>query len=375
MGRQRGVQLSAQPKPGAGGTLLTAVLAVAVGLAGLEAFARLIDGVGFSARSFVAERLALRGGGYPGVYDPRLGHIPAPGYDGTANVWKTRVTIDAASLRRNAPGQTTPVPAAVVAVGGSKTFGNGVSDAETWPAQLQGMLGQPVANGGVFGFGIDQSVLRAETLVPEYRPWAVVVSFAYGDVRRAQLIQSDGIEKPYFEIADGGLVLRNVPPSANRPRVGQMGLVRAALGYSYLADWTARRLDATGWWYGSGFPPVEANTDGPRVACMLMGRLKALAEVSGAVVLVVAQYGPRNLTAPDDPVSVEELKGTARVLECAKAAGLATLDTLPALRTRYQAGRSTFEGQYFLRMSMSVAGNRMVAEQVADALARTVNGD
>lgn len=380
MARQRGPQQQAgpnseaRPKSGLTASVLTVLAALVVSLTALEVGVRALDGIGFGLRNYVADRLSLLASAYPSVYDPQLGYVPRPDYDGTANAWNTRVSIDSASLRRNAPGRPVSKPAAVVAVGDSYTFGDEVSDADTWPAQLEGLLGQPVANGGVFGYGLDQAVLRAERLVPEYRPWSLVVSFIYGDVRRTQLVQRTGVEKPYFQVVDGQLVLRNVPPSPNRPRIEQMGLVRTVLGYSYLADWTARRLAVTDWWYGGGFPQVQAHDDGPQVACLLMRRLRALQDASSARVLVVAQYIPRNFTTPEDPKSVEELSGSARLLDCAAKAGLDVLDTLPALQARYRASPSGFLGQYFVQAHMSAAGNRLVAEHVADALARAHNG-
>ena len=43
--------------------------------------------------------------------------------------------------------------------------GDEVDDREAWPAQLQGLLGRRVVNGGVTGYGLDQMVLRAERFV------------------------------------------------------------------------------------------------------------------------------------------------------------------------------------------------------------------
>lgn len=364
----------ARPKSRSTASAATVVFALVALLVGFEAIARLLDGVGFAPRNFVAEKLSLLASGYPGTYDPELGYVPAADYDDTPGTWNVRVTVGPRSLRDNVSGEPTPVPAAVVAAGGSYTFGDAVSDAHTWPAQLEGLLDQPVANGGVFGYGLDQTVLRAEKLAAEHRPLALVVAFAYDDVRRTQLVQSAGVEKPYFEVVDGRLELRNVPPSPDRPRIGQLGVLRTVLGYSYLADWVARRADATGWWYGPGFSEVRVHTDGQQVACLLMRRLRAVQDTTGARVLVLAQYAARNLATPDDPRSVEELTGTGRVLECAAKAGLVAVDTLPALRVRYRAGRTTFVGQYYVRSVPSAAGHRVVAEQVADALASAYGG-
>src|SRR3546814_20703898 len=93
-----------------------------------------------------------------------------------------------------------------------------------------------------------------------------------------------------------------------------MGLVRTVLGYSYLADWTARRLAATQWWYAGGFPPVQVHDDGPQVACLLMQRLTALQDRGGGRVLVGPQYIPRKPLKPEHPPSVEDPSGPAAPL-------------------------------------------------------------
>ena len=44
-----------------------------------------------------------------------------------------------------------------MAVGDSFTFGDEVNDGQTWPAQLQQLTGRRVINGGVSGYGFDQT--------------------------------------------------------------------------------------------------------------------------------------------------------------------------------------------------------------------------
>lgn len=368
-------QSGAKKKSGKSARLVTMAMAVVLVLGGLEVLLRVVDGVAFEARNFVADRLSLFASAYPSVYDPLLGYVPTPNFSSTTNAWNTDVTIDRLSLRQNAADAPTPNPVAVLAVGGSYTFGEEVPDSETWPAQLDASLGQPVANAGVFGYSLDQVVLRAERLVPELEPWALVVSFIYADMRGTQLIQRTGVEKPYFDVVNGDLALRNVPPSRNRPRIEQMGVARLILGYSYLIDWTARRLGTVEWWYADGFPQVNVHDDGPTVACLLMQRLKAMEEKTGSKVLVVAQYVSRNITDLVSAKSVEELAGSERLLACAKRAGLATLDTLPRLRALYEADPDGFYPKYFLVAHMSQAGNRVVAEEVADALAELLGSE
>jgi hypothetical protein len=353
---------------GAGRSLLMVMVSLIIAFGVLEVGTRMFAGGSFEVRNYVAEKLSLLRSAYPSVYDPLLGYIPKPSYSGSENAWGTQVTIDDRGLRTNGAG---PVgdSASVLAVGDSFTFGDEVSDHESWPAQVSTLLGADVANAGVFGYGLDQSVLRAERLAPQLKPWAIVVSFIYGDVRRTQLIQRTGVEKPYFEVVDGALALRNVPPSEFRPRIEQIGLARTTLGYSYLVDFAMRRAGLTGWWYGGGFPQVQVHDDGPVVACLLMRRLKALEAESGAKVLVVAQYLTRNFLEPSSPKSVEELAGTRQLLDCARDNGLQTIDTHDRLRGLFDKDPSGFISTLFLQSHMSAEGNAIVAEMVADGLA------
>ena len=91
----------------------------------------------------------------------------------------------------------------VLAVGDSFTFGDEVRDDETWPAHLQQLLGRRVLNAGVSGYGFDQIVMRAERVVADKHPSAVVVSFIADDVLRTEMRRRWGAEKPYFDIQTG----------------------------------------------------------------------------------------------------------------------------------------------------------------------------
>jgi hypothetical protein len=344
--------------------LLTSVVAIGLSIAALELGVRIVDGVGMGLRNYVSYKLSLFASAYPSAYDPLLGYVPRPGYRGMPEIWHTRVTINSSSLRQNRTDEADHRQSVILAVGDSFTFGDGVSDEETWPAQLEEMTGLPVANGGVFGYGLDQIVLRAEKLVSVYRPSLLVVSFIFDDVSRNMLAQRTGVEKPYFDVVNSSeLVLRNVPPSPNRPHIKQIGLLRTIFGYSYLADWSARRLGASAWWYTGYTSQLFVDTDGPLVACLLMSRLKALEVRTGIKTLIVAQYPKYDFP---DPIK-EDLQGTANVLECAQKVQLATLDTRERLLAAYrEAPREFLERQFRARNHMSAAGNVLIAQQIAD---------
>ena len=122
------------------------------------------------------------------------------------------VRIEVFGVRSNGQAWTSaPGERPLLAVGDSFVFGADSQDAETWPAQLERRLGAHVLNGGVSGYGVDQTYLRAVALCRRLRPRVLLVGVAPDDVRRCGL-SVRGEPKPWFEPqANGGLVLRGDP--------------------------------------------------------------------------------------------------------------------------------------------------------------------
>jgi hypothetical protein len=86
---------------------------------------------------------------------------------------------------------------AIVAVGDSFVFGEGVSDDESWPAILEQRLNQRVVNGGVSGYGPLQAVLRAEQLINKRTPSAVILSILVDqDLPRDRFITDRNFYRP-----------------------------------------------------------------------------------------------------------------------------------------------------------------------------------
>ncbi|MBW2420339.1 MAG: hypothetical protein JRH19_17495 [Deltaproteobacteria bacterium] len=298
----------------------------------------------------------------------RLGWMPRPGVQakGRDLRWRTKegpvvpgtnedadVNILDYGIRSN--GQ--PVPSArhprVLAVGDSFTFGDQVSDHQTWPAQLEVSLGVRVLNGGVYAYGIDQAVLRAELLAPIHRPQLVVLSFIPGDILRATVSVRNNAAKPYFEIERGRLILRNDPVPA--PAQG-LDPFRRIFGYSYLVDGIMNRMRPDYWQAG---PRTRAHDRGAEVACLLMERLAKLGREQDLQVLVVAQQ-PR--------VNQFDSAMSDRLLGCARSAGLATLSLYPALQALADRLPERYAGFYFGHMTE--AGNRFVAQKIAKRIRR-----
>src|SRR5262249_1656647 len=113
-------------------------------------------------------------------------------------------------IRKNSAGKEALVSGAILAVGDSYTAGSEVGDAETWPAQLEQILGRRVINAGVMGYGVDQSVLNAERLLPILKPRSGLVGF-YEEHLSLPPFKTYKAPKPYFGEQDGQCRHGNAP--------------------------------------------------------------------------------------------------------------------------------------------------------------------
>jgi hypothetical protein len=289
------------------------------------------------------------------VHDPNLGYVNKPNYQSWA------LNFDAHGFRFMPPlryGGVQGPP--ILATGDSYTKGDEVADAETWPAQVQTILGWRTVNAGVGAYGLDQTVLRTEQLVKALKPAVLVLGFIADDVRRAEMSRLWGREKPYFELDGGKLVLRNVPVPRPRQPGETLTPLQAAFGWSVLLDTVLDRLRLRNEWHSDQTRALWSGT-GERLACPLMRRVAAL----GVPTVVVAQYLP---SAWDSPAATaEERRVTGVVLKCAEQAGLATLDVFPQFDAAIRVGgRGAVYGQWHPNWH----GYRMIGEQVARELKR-----
>lgn len=336
--------------------LMLVLLGTLFGFLLAEGAVRLHHGDLWTPENFLEEELNLFLSACPAAFDPALGWIPRPGASGTENIWKTEVTISAAGTRSNGAAQADGCRAqapAILTVGDSFTFGDEVSDAESWPAHLQRQSGYCVVNGGVFGYGLDQAVLRAEKLVPEVDPRLLIVGLFYGDVARCELSMLAGVGKPFFDVADQRLVLRNQPLTPPTKSVKDLGPLQRTLGHSLVFHKLMKRTFPA-WWVQGTMEARRVHDRGGEVAALLMDRLAELQARSCLPVLVVALYD-RHLT-PDQTAT------TAPVLARARRSGLLTLDLAPALQDLRQKDPAAYQRLY--KGHMTSDGNRFVARAI-----------
>ena len=82
-----------------------------------------------------------------------------------------------------------------------------------------------------------------------------------------------GSYKPYFELAPGGLALRNVPVPPPESPSSCLGRPRALLGHSFAVHWLMLRVAPKTWLIGTRWGRRRASSQGAEIACRLMVRL------------------------------------------------------------------------------------------------------
>lgn len=96
-------------------------------------------------------------------------------------------------------------------LGDSFTFGDDVSDNETYPYYLQELLpNAEVINFGVHGYGHDQMLIYLQEEGIKYKPDIIILSFISEDADRNMLKFRD-YAKPRFQWVNNALQLGNVP--------------------------------------------------------------------------------------------------------------------------------------------------------------------
>ncbi len=341
---------------------------VVLGLLAAELLSRLLDPVASLWRwpSYTTGAPAPAPGEAQFAYDPTLGWAPVPGSAGTMLGRPLAFTAEGtrAHGRDRPPATGAPIlPPPILALGDSMTEGYAVGDDETWPAHLERLAGRRVLNAGVRGYGLDLLVLRAERLVPEFKPSTVILAFIADDISRTALSVRDFRGKPFF-VPDGeGLVLRNVPvegPVRDAEQSPPMALARRLLGRSHLVDRIVKGLGLQSSWSGR---EVGTGADPFVVSCRLMARLAALVQHAGANALVVAL--PEQGVFFDARAAAGQHEALTTVLGCAARAGLPTLDVTAAFRQE-NVGRDI--DAWYTSMHFTDRGAALAARAIAAAL-------
>jgi len=287
-------------------------------------------------------------------YHSRLGWIPSPGKFGGS--WVSNVNE---FTFRSTGWDSSISDRPLLVVGDSFAFGDEVADDETWPSYLEQLTSKQVINAGVGAYGIDQAYLRAELLLRTYEPEVVILSFISDDINRTEYSYYPYGRgwKPYFDLSDGVLQLRNVPvPESHINDVVGASILRRALGYSYLSTRIFSKL--TPHWWNRHKVDNRVHNDGEAISIELLKRLTTLARRQNSTFLAVALATNGRIGGNDRLQSL---------VSGARANGVTVLDLSPDildLQSEQLEGLFESGGHYSPRM------NRKVAKRIASFLQR-----
>lgn len=334
----------------------------------LEAGMRLYTG-NYSFENALENHLRISMARYPTKYDEQLGWLSKEGISGDESSSMRITTLEGGirsngndAIRQNAPGQRP-----ILAVGDSYTFGYEVRDEETWPAILESLTGRQVINGGGFAYGMDQSLLRARQLIDRYQPDTLIYSFIPNDIWRNQISARSGVSKPYFDIQDSALVLKNTPvPPPALTDFGDPG-ARKYLGYSVFVHYFMMRSKFAMWWVrGEQWKDVKVHDDakGEEIACLIIRELDEIAATRNIVVYLLAQYGKH--------VGSPYTQNSRRAIKCAAPENLFVIDLYDPLLKIKNRDRAEFRSLFTKgkQHHMTFQGNSIVARILNDTISR-----
>lgn len=337
-----------------------AFLAILFTCLALEFSIRIIKGKLTDTNHVLLSKLHLMGTNYPVVYNQFLGWVPKPNSFTGNELWlNKKVSILENKLRSNGNKNFRAKRPLILAVGDSFTFGDEVSDDETWPAILERLSHATVLNGGVFAYGLDQIVLRAETLSETYSPDVLIISFIPEDIDRCEFSVRNGAVKPYFVIDKGALILKNdVTPIVKQPPI-QLDLFRKVFGYSYLTHSIMIRINPTYWLLGSESRNVRVHHQGLEVARLLLERLSIFAARRKLKTFLFIQDS--RYTNSENASKIASLLATAKIDH------LEVINLLPTLQKIKKEDPKKFR-RLFVKSHMSRKGNEWAAREINAAV-------
>ena len=330
------------------------------------------------------------------VFDTYLGYFPHPGHHPNhpnfGNEQKTHFENGIRSNyvypknwefdERNNPAKLYSGGKFVIAVGDSFVEGVEVGNNKTWPAYLERATGHIVLNGGVGGYGLDQSFLRAEVLVKQYNTRQLIISFIPDDLERAELSARSGAWKPYFEYVNGEIKLTTdhiLPPKFLNPAlVASLRDKYSFLAHSFLVMKIMEVISSTSRsdWLVQFGGAKKVHDDGGLIGCGIMKKLASLSAEYSIDVIILMQYPDYYFDEPSNPLKgfVNEYFAKAMLVKsCALKENLKVVDLFDSLKLARQNNLEDFKRLYVgERRHMSGAGNYFVAKHLTNVI-NTIN--
>ena len=339
----------------------------------VECGLRWVDGIPiYSVRNWLADRSGLLTTQTMNDYDNLLGWVlkPEMSHGGTDPI--SSFTTGKYGIRLNFPGQEI-VQGGILASGDSFTAGSEVGDGSTWPAHLERMISQPVVNSGTGGWGADQIILRAESLLPIIKPKLIIISFYEDDIKRAGYSVYGNGNKPWFSIKDGILVHHNNPVPLFDGKFHEVSPVSYITGHSWfllkLVDELEKRVGLSPKWQLTKVNYKKAPNNSTDVSCLLLMKAKHTFNEQNIPWIFLMQYG-----GDIDHAKKERPQHVKDILNCIKRNNINFIDIWDDLSL---IQKRSFDEYISLFVSydgkntfghMSSLGNKLVAELIASHL-------
>lgn len=337
------------------------------------------------------------------VFDPDLGWAKPPGREAVIQriEFRVRESINAHGLRGpDRPYARTPGVRRVLLLGDSFIEAANVEEEQTMRAVLEERLSHgrgpyEVINGGTAGYSTDQEYLFYRREGTRYHPDVVVLVFYYNDLYG--VFGGEG-GKPYFELKDDVLTLRNspVPRSAAWDRDNRSRFVFRPWRRSYALRLLSQRTSAGNpelhrllSWAGltepfDDTPPPEMWPYGLghrnevlemwRRVTALMGALREAVRADGAQLVVL--YAPAAFECDERAWSLtcrryrfgrrwDRDRVAGDLAAAAGELGLPLVDPRPQFRASLAAGRRP---HFLLDDHWNVTGNALAADALVPAI-------
>ncbi|WP_157635076.1 SGNH/GDSL hydrolase family protein [Vibrio rhizosphaerae] len=295
----------------------------------------------------------------------QLGYIPTPGFNQIINFrhWPhVKVSIDENGYRNNDNNGIDTH--AILAVGDSFTFGDQVSNRDTWPSCLERSLNKGITNAGVSGYGAAQAIKRAAMILTTSHYDTVILSILLNDdFHRDKMDYFSGLPRPAVITRHGisewaSLTLDAKGSKWNPAQLPHsLRLLKYVWRYSIVGatlidrisamkgksiDWTGRRL-------------THKHPDAAPIDDIIKFTLEQLSRLPVAEKYVLFQYSQGDLFNPE----IEKIRH--RVTNAAQRQHINVLDSFNYLKTATEVAPSPiWDGHH------TAYGNQLVCQFIAE---------
>ncbi|SJN52708.1 multifunctional acyl-CoA thioesterase I and protease I and lysophospholipase L1 [Vibrio ruber DSM 16370] len=297
----------------------------------------------------------------------QLGHVPTPGFSQIINIrnWSNvKISIDENGYRNNDNGIIgTP---SILAVGDSFTFGDQVSNHDTWPSCLERSLNKGVTNAGVSGYGAVQAVKRAEMILKTHHYNTVILSIYIGDdFHRDRLDYFFGYPSPSV-ITNQGMIEWAPLPSQNvqgsKWNPTQLSPTLTFLSYAWrystvaatLIDRISAMKNITINWTGQHL--MRKNPNAASIDAIINFTFENLSRLPVTEKYVLFQYVDTDLSHPDGIKTIRHMATNA-----AQHHQIKILDSFDYLQTASEASSSPIWNGHH-----TAYGNQLVCQFIAE---------